>query len=199
MARPLRLLPDDQPLSPANGNPRGEPIANHEAYKRSLHDLFQRQAEAFRPFIPGVVQGDPRRPLGSYHFLEKGGWKPLKKELTEVIPFDLRKKSRYLLCASCGNRITKISERTEIHGAHHHTFANPHGIIYHIGCFLTAFGCIAQDEESTQFSWFPGYSWQIELCRTCGAHLGWRFRSENKCFHGLILERLFEEHESRET
>lgn len=28
---------------------------------------------------------------------------------------------------------------------------------------------------SIEFSWFPGYSWQITLCSACHHHLGWKF------------------------
>tara|TARA_B100000315_G_scaffold165252_1_gene153897 strand:+ start:595 stop:1089 length:495 start_codon:yes stop_codon:yes gene_type:complete len=132
----------------------------------------------------------------SYRLLEKGSRKPLKKELAEVVVSDQYKGSRYILCATCGNRITKTSERVEIIGSHEHTFANPHGMIYHIGCFLNALGCIGCFEESTQFAWFQGYSWQIEICWNCGIHLGWIFNSEHNRFHGLILDRLVKEHES---
>lgn len=131
--------------------------------------------------------------------LERGRWKPLKKELTGVGTSEAHRKSRYLLCAACGHRITQTREHTEMNGAHQHTFANPHGIIYHIGCFLNASGCIPCSEESAQFTWFPGYAWQIVICRNCGAHLGWRFRSGNRRFHGLILDRLVEEDENPET
>lgn len=26
-----------------------------------------------------------------------------------------------------------------------------------------------------EFSWFPGYTWQLALCGQCNAHLGWKF------------------------
>ena len=77
-------------------------------------------------------------------------------------------------------------------GAHAHTFTNPHGLRFHIGCFATATGCIAAGEPTTYFSWFPGYAWQVENCGSCGEHLGWRFRSPEDEFHGFILDRLVE-------
>lgn len=34
--------------------------------------------------------------------------------------------------------------------------------------------------EETRESWFPGYSWTIAYCRTCMAHLGWKFKQVKK-------------------
>lgn len=31
------------------------------------------------------------------------------------------------------------------------------------------------DRPSTDFSWFPGYAWQIAVCLKCHTHLGWKF------------------------
>lgn len=39
------------------------------------------------------------------------------------------------------------------------------------GCFALA------NEESAEFSWFPGYAWTIASCGECGAHIGWLFRT----------------------
>jgi len=85
-----------------------------------------------------------------------------------------------------------MRERIQIHGAHRHTFANPHGFFFLIGCFLTAPGCIADPTETLEASWFAGYSWSIEICGNCFTHLGWGFRSEKDRSHGLVLDRLVE-------
>jgi hypothetical protein len=45
-------------------------------------------------------------------------------------------------------------------------------------------------EPSEYYPWFPGYAWQIAVCRGCRAHLGWLFRAEGDVFFGLILNRL---------
>jgi hypothetical protein len=42
------------------------------------------------------------------------------------------------------------------------------------------------------WTWFPGYSWQVELCGHCDEQLGWIYRSSDADFHGLILDRLIE-------
>jgi hypothetical protein len=99
---------------------------------------------------------------------------------------------RLLVCAACGRRITSPSARTARSGRHAHTFANPHGFVFHIGCFTTAPGCRAASGPSTDFAWFPGFAWQVAVCRGCGEHLGWLFRSAEEAFCGLILDRLVE-------
>ena len=95
-----------------------------------------------------------------------------------------------LLCVACGYPVTSESERIEKSGAHAHTFFNPHGLVFEVGCFAAAPGCTAMGETSSEFTWFAGYLWRIGVCRRCGLHLGWRYMSEGGTFHGLILTHL---------
>jgi len=77
-------------------------------------------------------------------------------------------------------------------GEHAHTFTNPHGLRFRIGCFADVTGCLVEGEPTTYWTWFPGYAWQMENCGSCRTHLGWRFRAPQHLFHGLILDRLAE-------
>jgi hypothetical protein len=95
-----------------------------------------------------------------------------------------------LLCFLCGNLITWGSARSTIDGAHEHTRENPSGLVFHIGCFREAPGCGVVGEPSDDYPWFPGYLWQIAVCRGCRAHLGWLFQCQGDVFFGLILSRL---------
>lgn len=95
-----------------------------------------------------------------------------------------------LLCRACGHVITSDDQRVQIAGSHRHTFFNPAGIVYELGCFANAVGCSAQGEASGEFPWFSGYLWRIVLCARCGSHLGWRFESAETRFFGLILSML---------
>ena len=52
-----------------------------------------------------------------------------------------------------------------------------------------AAGCSEVSDPSSYWSWFPGCSWQVSLCRRCSAHLGWRFSGAAR-FYGLIVDRL---------
>lgn len=95
-----------------------------------------------------------------------------------------------LRCAVCDHRITERAYRREMAGAHDHTFVNPAGYTFHIGCFVAAPGCAHLGAPSEAFSWFPGWSWQIAVCSRCRTHVGWIFRLGGEQFHGLILAAL---------
>jgi len=111
---------------------------------------------------------------------------------TETVTRDEVDKKPVIICGSCSAVITEPEARISRRGSHEHAFFNPYGIVYDIGCFSHAPGCAAVGEPSDDFSWFPGYSWQVTCCRSCQTHLGWRFASGGEGFYGLILERLAE-------
>ena len=102
-------------------------------------------------------------------------------------------KKRLLLCRHCMYSITTPDERITVNGSHNHTFANPYGIIFEIGCFRKAEGCGLTGAPSDEFTWFRGFFWQIAVCQSCLTHLGWWFSSPEKAgFFGLISDRLIE-------
>ena len=97
-----------------------------------------------------------------------------------------------ILCRRCGHLITRPRDRIIKDGNHRHTFANPSGIVFEIGCFSHAEGCGPSGEPTDEFTWFRGYRWRLALCRACFVHLGWQFTSlgGSSGFWGLILNRL---------
>jgi hypothetical protein len=98
---------------------------------------------------------------------------------------------RFLACAQCLSQITTPTAAISVSGSHEHTFSNPEGLSFHIGCFTTVVGCSAIGPRSTFWTWFPGHAWQVVVCAGCRTQLGWRFSGERR-FHGLILDRLVE-------
>ena len=97
----------------------------------------------------------------------------------------------YILCRLCDHPVTRGVDRIEKEGSHQHTFANPHGIVYEIGCFRSAPGCGYSGPATSEFTWFKGYNWRIAMCRACLTHLGWVFNAAGSDqFYGLILDRL---------
>lgn len=99
----------------------------------------------------------------------------------------------YILCRACLHPIARPADRISVQGRHQHTFANPHGIVFEIGCFQNAPGCGVIGPASEEFTWFPGHRWRVCICAACLAHLGWLFTaSGGRAFHGLILDRLIE-------
>ena len=98
-----------------------------------------------------------------------------------------------LLCRACGYTVTDEASRVSRGGGFFHTFANPAGYIYKIGCFSSAPGARIVGDYSHDFTWFKGYAWCYLICCSCFAHLGWHFSGPaTEDFHGIILERLAE-------
>ena len=98
---------------------------------------------------------------------------------------------RRIVCAACGASITSASRRIAAHGSHEHRFMNPAGVLFHIGCFDQAIGCVIVGPASLEYAWFPGFAWRLALCGQCGLQLGWHFRNDaREGFFGLILDRL---------
>jgi len=115
----------------------------------------------------------------------------LKKLVADEVALEELDKEGYLLCQRCFQIITSISEMIEVSGHHHHTFANPEGILFEIGCFKKAWGCWYMGPATGEFSWFKGFQWKVAVCSRCLTHLGWFYvSSDSGSFHGLILDRL---------
>jgi hypothetical protein len=99
-----------------------------------------------------------------------------------------------LICAACSHPITTTGARIEMLGMHVHECVNPHGHHFRIGCFAAAPGALPVSNSSAEWSWFPGYRWQVVACASCREHVGWLYtRAEDARFHGLILDALVEE------
>jgi hypothetical protein len=112
----------------------------------------------------------------------------LTKEISEKKKKE--KKDPLIRCKSCGNTITSIDTVMYVAGQHRHTFKNPAGIVYTIGCFSSAKGCFNMGEPTLEFTWFPGYTWCYSVCSKCYTHMGWFYQSGDSTFYGLILNRL---------
>ena len=111
----------------------------------------------------------------------------------EEAPEQEPEEEEYILCRQCRQAITRPVERITVEGSHQHTFANPHGIVFEIGCFKTAQGCGYAGPPSTEFTWFSGYAWRVSFCTLCMTHLGWIFIAESgDSFHGFILDHLIQ-------
>lgn len=155
-----------------------------------------KDAQALRPFRPGRLDRDglwrpqtgrcrqSRRPPA-----RRGGETPSAQPVSEP---ELGE-AQGICCRRCGRLITHREEAIAVQGEQRHTFANPHGIVYQIGLFRHAPGCLPIGGYCGEFSWFAGYRWRIVLCVGCREHLGWHFAAAaGDGFHGLILERLIE-------
>ncbi len=100
-------------------------------------------------------------------------------------------KSWLILCRYCQHEITSEPETIEVKGKHGHTYYNPEGIIYNIGCFAIAQGCTVYGKPTYEFTWFPGFNWRFAICANCRVHLGWHYQSVKEgSFFGLIVNKL---------
>lgn len=128
------------------------------------------------PLPFGALQQVEERPGVDIVSVEKDGGEP--------------EEEKYILCRSCGNAVTSDQLRMEAGGSHEHTFVNPAGVMFRIGCFSGAGGCLITGIPTTEYTWFPGFAWCYVVCSGCLTHLGWHYRSGASGFFGLILDRL---------
>ena len=118
---------------------------------------------------------------------------PYLKEAPSIFEDEnnLKMKERVLICAACDHSITTVFEKTKVRGRHDHGFRY-YGHIVRLGCFRNAEGCIGVQGVSHGYSWFRGYSWQIQVCENCYTQLGWKYMSEEDSFYGLVFKTLRE-------
>ncbi|CAE1279815.1 unnamed protein product [Acanthosepion pharaonis] len=76
-------------------------------------------------------------------------------------------------------------------------FRNPEGKYFEVITLSNA-DVLKVDKAHREESWFPGFSWSICVCPSCGIHLGWHFEAtevdtitgKRQSFFGLILNHL---------
>ncbi len=98
----------------------------------------------------------------------------------------------WLNCVQCGSKVARCNDRIEVNDKHEHTFINPAGVLYRIGCFSASPGAFEVGQASSEFAWFRGYEWRCLCCAACEVHLGWTFTQGAMRFCGLILDQLSE-------
>lgn len=97
---------------------------------------------------------------------------------------------RVVRCATCDHVVAKAEDRFIKDGREDHVFTNPEGLTFQIACWREAPGCAGFGQESDEWAWFPGWTWQVAVCAGCLTHLGWFFRRDASSFVGLILDRI---------
>lgn len=102
------------------------------------------------------------------------------------------RRQKRLICKTCSSHITSAEHRTVIDQSHRHTFFNPAGAVFEIGCFRHANKCNPVGRPSGEFSWFASMVWTPVVCSECLSHLGWLFEGNSRKFYGLILRQLVE-------
>jgi hypothetical protein len=134
-----------------------------------------------------------------YHFpVDDLSWYCLKEReeeerdsLASVDTDEETEEEESLFCAACGFLITLWKNRISVDGSFEHTFVNPGGYIYRVGCFREAQGCLDADAPTKEHTWFKDHAWQYAVCGSCLSHLGWVYSSGgDDRFYGLILDKL---------
>ncbi|PKN34845.1 MAG: hypothetical protein CVU61_05630 [Deltaproteobacteria bacterium HGW-Deltaproteobacteria-19] len=144
-------------------------------------------------------QPDPGGSMGQriFQFLKESGEdeadvRLLSREEEE----DQEERQDPLRCKACGNEITEADFGIHRHGRFEHTFDNPAGYTFRLGCFSKAWNCILHGVPTHAFTWFPGFRWRFCSCGRCGLHLGWHYDSGAESFFGLILDNLVRQSQS---
>ncbi|MFT5701548.1 MAG: hypothetical protein ACI8ZB_004443 [Desulforhopalus sp.] len=124
--------------------------------------------------------------------LKVDGEKSSGRPFAESRCVNLEDTQKDIFCKACGKAITTKDQVIEVNSSFRHTFFNPAGIVFELGCYKRAPGCRFAGPPSPDFSWFKGYLWSFALCSGCQTHLGWCFDSGASSFWGLILDKLKE-------
>ena len=111
--------------------------------------------------------------------------------LKETVDKEETKKedNKKLYCINCKTQITELDNVITINGSHTHTFSNPAGFVYTIGCFSSAVSCTVVGELTEEHTWFLGYKWKIVMCQSCQLQLGWLFTNSDS-FYAFIEKHL---------
>ena len=105
----------------------------------------------------------------------------------------------YFLCKRCRNKISIYNDIFAVSkGAVNVNYCNPAGYIHETLTVKKTFESAVKlvEKPSIEFSWFPGYSWQIAICSQCYTHVGWKFAAVNnrnltpRTFFGLSCKSL---------
>jgi hypothetical protein len=102
------------------------------------------------------------------------------------------KDDQFIICKNCSSVITSPGKIITVNDHHRHTFINPAGVTYQVGCFSSAEGCMSYGEPVLEHTWFAGFHWNYAMCTNCVVHLGWFYQNEDDSFYGLILDLLID-------
>jgi len=121
--------------------------------------------------------------------------KPLKDRPSDEVVIKSEKKfgivkGQVIVCENCRHIVTGPEQIITVNDHHRHTFLNPEGRVFQLGCFSHAEGCLIEEQSILENTWFAGFTWSISICSNCMVHLGWYYQKDDRHFFGLILDRL---------
>lgn len=85
-------------------------------------------------------------------------------------------RKRPILCRRCGEELSDGSAVFAMtSGGSSEVFVNPHGVLHEVVTVHWARNLIVAGPPTTEFTWYPGYAWEIAYCARCREHSGWAF------------------------
>jgi len=103
---------------------------------------------------------------------------------------------RHLHCRTCGSPVARERDLVTVVGSGAQVFVNPHGLVFEIVTLQRASNVVGVGPRTAEFTWFPGYAWQVVQCGLCAVHLGWVYDAISDAspprFYGLIRSELRE-------
>ncbi|KAG4079563.1 hypothetical protein HA402_012333 [Bradysia odoriphaga] len=85
---------------------------------------------------------------------------------------------RFFICKHCRSKLANFNTLFAMskQGVQS-SYCNPSGFIHETNTVYSTLhnAVYVTGRPTEEFSWFPGYSWQITSCSTCHNHLGWKF------------------------
>jgi cereblon len=105
---------------------------------------------------------------------------PAKGRAKRRLPADEESagRSKRILCRWCGEALSDVSAifATSASGTAQ-TFLNPYGFLHEVVTVRWARSLTLSGPPTTEFTWYPGYAWEVASCGRCRAHVGWAFRA----------------------
>jgi len=88
---------------------------------------------------------------------------------------------KVMTCAECEERVASADDVFAMSAEGPQSiYVNPNGHLHETLTLHRATGLRCITRPSTEFSWFPGYAWEIAQCAHCSSHMGWRFTAARR-------------------
>ena len=109
-------------------------------------------------------------------------------------PYQSSANAHTIFCRRCGTTITTTAHHHNVpHASHDITllpeispgaelirFRNPNSVSFDIVTFKRATNIVVRGTPESKETFYPPYSWEPVYCKSCGAHVGWRFVADRK-------------------
>jgi len=138
------------------------------------------------------VDSIPTDPTGFSHWITANLplTNEMKIELLEIDSAILRLRRQIELMNKCTTTLAcmrckaVITDKAELFSLSQKgpmsAYVNPGGHVHETVTFYKAKNLSLQGQSTTEYSWFPGYAWTVATCKSCHAHMGWKFNADKR-------------------